>query len=73
MVTKVIHQDNLMQQFGGRTVEDARNSPEENGVGLVVEDDDHRSGGEVTSGILTIHTPVSMCVCVCDGVYTGTK
>lgn len=45
-LTGIIHQDDLLEQDGGRGVQDAEDSPEEGGPGLVVEDNDDAGGGQ---------------------------
>ena len=59
LVTEVIHQDDLLHQVGGGSVEDGPDGPDQWGPGLVGEDDDDGGGGEVGVVLdgLTPHVP----------------
>lgn len=44
VVAGVVHQDDLLEEDGGRGVEDAVHRPQQSAPGLVVEHDDHAGG-----------------------------
>ena len=59
LVTEIIHQDDLLHQVLGGSVEDGPDGPDQRGPGLVGEDDDDGGGGEVGVVLnrLTPHVP----------------
>lgn len=56
--TGIIHQNDLLEQDGGRRVQDAVDRPEQGGPSLVVEDDNDAGGRQSrTAGEFSFHTP----------------
>ena len=56
MITEVVHKYDLLEKVGRGSVYDAGDSSKENCVGLVVEDDHHRSCWKI-KGVSPVHTP----------------
>ena len=56
MVTEVVHENDLLEKVGRRTVDDAGDGSKKNGVRFVMEDDHHRRRWKIR-GVSTVDTP----------------